>query len=69
MFQNRLASLIVGSKFPIFCFVYLEGQFNAGFFALPVWGAYTWKGFFLEFYGITEIIVLKVTKISVYEVC
>ena len=23
-----------------------------GFFALPVWGAYIWKGLFWEFYGI-----------------
>ena len=25
--------------------------FGRGFFALPVWGAYTWRGFFSEFYG------------------
>ena len=31
--------------------LYLEVRFNGGFFALPVWGAYTWKGLFLEFYG------------------
>ena len=24
--------------------LYLEGQFNGGFFALPVWGAYIWRG-------------------------
>ena len=41
----------------------LEGRFNGGFFALPVWGAYfggglifggayKWRGLFLEFYGI-----------------
>ena len=29
--------------------LYLEGRFNGGFFALPVWGAYTWR----EFYGIS----------------
>ena len=32
--------------------LYLEGQFNGGFFALPVRRAYTWRGLFLEFYGI-----------------
>ena len=25
-------------------FLYLEGLFNKRFFALPVWGAYTWRG-------------------------
>ena len=30
---------------------YLEGRFNRGFLALPVWGACTWRGLFLEFYG------------------
>ena len=32
--------------------LYLERRFNGGFFALPVWGAYTWRGIFSEFYGI-----------------
>ena len=32
--------------------LYLEGHFNGGFFALRVWGAYTWRGFFSEFYSI-----------------
>ena len=32
--------------------LYLEGLFNGGFFALPVWGAYIWRGLFSEFYGI-----------------
>ena len=31
--------------------LYLEGRFNGGFFALPVWGAYTRRGLFSEFYG------------------
>ena len=34
---------------------YLEGRFNRGFFASPVWGliiggVYTWTGLFSEFY-------------------
>ena len=28
--------------------LYLEGWFNGGFFALPVWGAYIWRGFYME---------------------
>ena len=32
--------------------LYLEGRFNRGFFGLPVWGAYIWRGLFSEFYGI-----------------
>ena len=30
--------------------LYLEGRFNKGFFASRVWGAYTWRGLFSEFY-------------------
>ena len=37
----------------------MEGRFNGGFFALPVWGAYiwrggayTWRGLFSEFYAV-----------------
>ena len=28
--------------------LYLEGRFNGGFFALPVWGAYFWRGLYME---------------------
>ena len=28
--------------------LYLEGAFNGGFFALPVWGAYIWRGLYME---------------------
>ena len=34
--------------------LYLEGRFNGGLFALPVWGAYIWRGLFSEFYGISH---------------
>ena len=81
-FKIDWASLIVGSKFTVFaCFtlylrvifqvkapggLYLEGQFNGGFFVLLVWGAYTWRGLFLEFYGISKtmhnMILDKFTK-------
>ena len=66
-FKIDWASLIVGRKFIVFALfyfvfkgnfqvhapggLYLEGRFNGGFFALPVWGAYIWRGLFSEFYG------------------
>ena len=66
-FKIDWASLTVGSNLPfLLCFtlylraifqvqapggLYLEGRFNGGFFALLVWGAYTWRGLFSEFYG------------------
>ena len=28
--------------------LYLEGQFNGGFFKLPDWGAYIWRGLYME---------------------
>ena len=28
--------------------LYLEGQFNRGFFVLRVWGAYIWRGLYME---------------------
>ena len=28
--------------------LYLEGQFNGGLFALRVWGAYIWRGLYME---------------------
>ena len=34
--------------------LYLEGRFNGGFFVSPVWGAYTWRGLFLVFFGIAD---------------
>ena len=71
-FKIDWASLIVGSKFTVFALfyfvfegnskykpvggLYLKGQLNGGFFALPfggliLGGAYTWRGLFLEFYS------------------
>ena len=34
--------------------VYLEGRFKGGFFVIPVWGAYIWRGLYIEglFFGI-----------------
>ena len=28
--------------------LYLEGRFNGGFFALPVWEVYIWRGLYME---------------------
>ena len=58
------ARLIVEENLPfLFCFtlylraiskykppggLYLEGRFNGGFFALRVWGAYIWRGLYME---------------------
>ena len=28
--------------------LYLEGRFNGEFFALPDWGAYIWRGLYME---------------------
>ena len=35
--------------------LYLEGQFNGGFCALRVSGAYIWRGLFSEFDGISSL--------------
>ena len=63
-FKIDWASLIVAGKFTVFALfhfvfegnfpstnlrgLYLEGRFNGGFFALPVWGAYIWRGLYME---------------------
>ena len=81
-FKIDWASRIVGSKFTVFaCFtlylraifqvqapggLYLEGQFNRGFFVLPVWRAYIWRGLFSNFCGTSKtmhnMILDKFTK-------
>ena len=44
--------------------LYLEGRFNGGFFALAVWGAYIWRGLYMEgllfseFYGVPFYLAL-----------
>ena len=41
--------------------LYLEERFNGGFFCITIWEglifgrAYTWRGLFSEFYGITQV--------------
>ena len=72
--QIDWASVIVGSKFTVFVLLYfvfegsfpgtlyLEGQFNRGFFASPVWGANIWRGLFLEFYSICKSMSPRVSE-------
>ena len=40
--------------------LYSEGRFNGGFFALPVWGAYIWRGLYMEglIFGILRYFIL-----------
>ena len=37
--------------------LYLERRFNGGFFAVRVWRAYTWRGLFSQFCGISNILL------------
>ena len=80
-FKTDWASHIGGKKFTVlFVFtlylraifqvqapggLYLEGRFNGGFFALPVWGAYTGRGLFSEFYGM--LISITITLLFNFE--
>ena len=77
-FKIDWASLIVGRKFigfALFYFVfegnfqvqsprslYLEGEFNRGFFALRVWRAYIWRGLYMEglIFGILQYLIVHV---------
>ena len=59
-FEIDWASLMVGGTFTSFFVfegnfpststrgLYLEGRFNGGSFALPVWRAYIWRGLYME---------------------
>ena len=47
-FKINWASLIVGRIFTVFALFFLEGQFNGGSFAFRVWGAYIWRGLYME---------------------
>ena len=69
------ASLTVGSTFivfPLFYFVfgglYLEGRFNGGFFALPVWGAYIWTGLCMEglIFGILRHAKMRLSEVAIF---
>ena len=42
--------------------LYLEGEFNRGFFVLRVWGAYIWRGSYMEglIFGILRYLIVHV---------
>ena len=42
--------------------LYLEGEFNRGFFALRVWGAYIWRGLYMEglIFGVLQYLIVHV---------
>ena len=81
-FKLDWASLIVGRTFTAFALLFFAfdqqfpstsprglifgGGFNAGFFVLRVWGAYNWRGLYLEglVFGI-----LRYTATGCTEVC
>ena len=46
--------------------LYSEGRFNGGFFALRFWGAYIWRGFYMEglIFGILRYIVLVLEDVE-----
>ena len=52
--------------------LYLEGRFNRGFFASRVWGAYIWRGLYMEglifgiFYGNLKTIAFFFTLFKGY---
>ena len=50
--------------------LYLEGRFNGGFLTLPDWGAYIWRGLYMEglIFGILRYLRYKVTVQRVTEV-
>ena len=42
--------------------LYLEGEFNRGFFVLRVWGDYIWRGLYMEglIFGILQYLIVHV---------
>ena len=47
--------------------LYLEGRFNKGFFALPVWGAYIWRGLYMKglIFGIFTVYASSIAPVSI----
>ena len=46
--------------------LHLEGRFNGGFFALPVWGVYIWRVLYMEglIFGILRYIIIYLVSPS-----
>ena len=75
-FQNEWTSLTVGRTFTVFAlvernFLYLEGRFNGGFFALRVSGAYIWRGLYMEglIFGILGYVQTDLTTANNVRIC
>ena len=47
--------------------LYLEERFNGGFFALRVWGAYMWRGLYMEglIFGILRYFLTSTGKLFI----
>ena len=50
--------------------LYLEGRFNGRFFALPVWGAYIWRGLYMEgfIFGILRYRIYQPSERNIFAV-
>ena len=48
--------------------LYLKGRFNGGLFALPVWGAYFWRGLYREglIFGILRYSVIYSDYVTLF---
>ena len=57
------------STSPWGAYIILEGRFNGGFFALPVWSTYIWRGLYMEglIFGILRIYSIRMSHaLTVY---
>ena len=84
-FQNQLGQPLVGRKFTIFALFYFafegnfqvqapgglysEGRFNGGFFALRFWGAYIWRGLYMEGLIFGILWYFKIIRLGGSEIC
>ena len=59
-FKINWAGLIVGSKFTVLDLFHFVFEGNGGFFALPVWGAYIWRGLYVQglIFGILQYLLV-----------
>ena len=51
--------------------LYSEGRFNGGFFALRFWGAYIWRGLYMEglIFGILRYVSHKILGVGIGQKC
>ena len=50
--------------------LYLDGRFNGGSFALPVWGAYIWRGLYMGglIFGILRYLIYQPSERNIFAV-